>query len=131
MKALMEKFEGFETLPFMVASGVCSFIIEIGIFGCTDIWLAIYDMLVSSNDFLNYTMIRKDILGSSPSLLEMLVEVTNADEAQPASSHQGQGMKGVNKKGKRKYQADIAMDIQKNSEMVVYDPDHLFMVLND
>ncbi|KAG2029993.1 hypothetical protein BDR03DRAFT_987384 [Suillus americanus] len=48
-------FGGSGTLPLMVASAVQSFVMEIGIFGCTDIWPAVCDMLTLSNDFLDYT----------------------------------------------------------------------------
>ncbi|KAG1759530.1 hypothetical protein EV702DRAFT_1247393 [Suillus placidus] len=212
-------FGGSGTLPSMVAGAVRSFIMEIGVFGRTDIWPAVCDMLASSNDFLDYTtavvvfaqtvdaqrvvecrQIGKDIMGvrafgyefkSCPTpgcqpapadmrvynngtkvrlrclkcqwrsgsirtdadnkhfkrvnkmlaphlfwhhfppsidLQNFFVEVTAGDDAQP---HQGKGTKGADKKGKSKRQADLAMDIQEDSEMEVYRPDELTMVLDD
>ncbi|KAG2121485.1 hypothetical protein DEU56DRAFT_918171 [Suillus clintonianus] len=48
-------FGGSGTLPSMIASIVRTFISDIGVFGKTDIWSAVCDMLASSNDFLDYT----------------------------------------------------------------------------
>ncbi|KAG2108285.1 hypothetical protein DEU56DRAFT_760668 [Suillus clintonianus] len=48
-------FGGSGTLPSMVSITVRSFIAETGVFGRTDVWTAVCDMLSSSNDFLDYT----------------------------------------------------------------------------
>ncbi|KAG2335983.1 hypothetical protein BDR05DRAFT_1006280 [Suillus weaverae] len=48
-------FGGSGTLPSMVATTVRTFLLEIGVFGRTDVWSALCDTLASSNDLLDYT----------------------------------------------------------------------------
>jgi hypothetical protein len=48
-------FGGSGTLPSMVSNAVRSIVIELGVFGGTDVWQAICEILVCSNDFLDYT----------------------------------------------------------------------------
>jgi hypothetical protein len=199
-------------LPSTVASAVRSFVTEIGVFGRTDIWPALCDMLAASNDFLDYTtavvvfaetvdgrrvvesrQISKDISGvrafgyefkscatpgcqpapadmrvhnngprvhlrclkckwrssavrtdqdnkhfkrirklhapqlfwhhfpPSTDLQNFFVEITNSDDAQSAPPRVAKG--GENKRKKRKIQAEIALDMQEDSEMAINDAD--------
>lgn len=49
-------FGGLGTLPSMISNAVQSIIMEIGVFGHTNIWSTICKILVCSNDFCDYTM---------------------------------------------------------------------------
>jgi hypothetical protein len=48
-------FGGSGTLPSTVSSTVRSLIMDTGVFGRTDIWSSLCEMVASSNDFLDYT----------------------------------------------------------------------------
>jgi hypothetical protein len=50
-------FGGSGTLPSMISNTVRSFISEIGVFGRSDVWPALCEMLASSNDILDYTTV--------------------------------------------------------------------------
>lgn len=51
----MLAFGGSGTLPSTVSSTVRSLLLEIGVFGETDVWTALCNVLASSNDLLDYT----------------------------------------------------------------------------
>ncbi|KAG2029991.1 hypothetical protein BDR03DRAFT_1017652 [Suillus americanus] len=48
-------FGGSGTLPSTVCNTVRSLVMDTGVFGRTDIWSAVCDLMSSSNDFLEYT----------------------------------------------------------------------------
>ncbi|KAG1725964.1 hypothetical protein EDB19DRAFT_1914813 [Suillus lakei] len=54
---VMVAFGGLGTLPSMISNTVRSFILEIGVFSRSDVWLALCEMLASSNDILDYTTV--------------------------------------------------------------------------
>ncbi|KAG1761232.1 hypothetical protein EDD22DRAFT_847910 [Suillus occidentalis] len=52
VKALIDG--GSVTLPSLISNTVCSFMMEMGVFGQKDVWAGLTQMLTISNDFLEY-----------------------------------------------------------------------------